>query len=61
MNIHCILDKHIIGIVITLIGIFLMDFSANSGDCPARAYLIDVCAVSDTEFALSLRTLLGGM
>ncbi|PIK48377.1 putative proton-associated sugar transporter A-like, partial [Apostichopus japonicus] len=53
-------DSHLIGLIITLLGMFLMDFSANSGDCPARAYLIDVCCIKDTEFALSLRTLLGG-
>lgn len=54
-------DRHIIGLVVTLVGMFLMDFSSNSGDCPARAYLIDVCSIKDTEFALSLRTLLGGV
>ncbi|XP_077998050.1 membrane-associated transporter protein-like isoform X3 [Glandiceps talaboti] len=49
------------GIVLTLVGVVMLDFCADSSDSPARAYMIDVCNSNDLEKGLNIHALLGGI
>ncbi|XP_063952355.1 proton-associated sugar transporter A-like [Lytechinus pictus] len=54
-------EDNLWGIVITLIGVIILDISADSSDGPSRAYLIDVCDLEDVNTGLNLRAVLGGI
>ncbi|XP_072036557.1 proton-associated sugar transporter A-like [Amphiura filiformis] len=53
--------KHTIGLIITMIGVVLLDYSADSCDSPSKAYMIDVCDQEDLDKGLNIRALLGGL
>jgi hypothetical protein len=50
-----------IGIVLTFIGVSLLDFSSDSCDTPLRALLLDTCNSKDQNTGLNIHAFLGGM
>ncbi|XP_002733733.1 membrane-associated transporter protein-like [Saccoglossus kowalevskii] len=48
-------------IVFTIIGVVILDFSADSVDCPHRAYIVDSCNADDIERGMNIRALLTGL
>ena len=48
------------GIVLTVCGVVLMDFSADSADNPSHAYMMDVCGPVDQDRGLNIHALLAG-
>lgn len=51
---------HTWGIVLTVGGAVLMDFSADSADNPSHAYMMDVCGPADQDRGLNIHALLAG-
>ncbi|XP_056590169.1 proton-associated sugar transporter A isoform X2 [Triplophysa dalaica] len=49
------------GIVLTVCGVVLMDFSADSADNPSHAYMMDVCSPEDQDRGLNIHALLAGL
>ncbi|XP_051529056.1 proton-associated sugar transporter A-like isoform X2 [Myxocyprinus asiaticus] len=49
------------GIVLTICGVVLMDFSADSADNPSHAYMMDVCSPEDQDRGLNIHALLAGL
>ncbi|XP_076861713.1 proton-associated sugar transporter A isoform X2 [Brachyhypopomus gauderio] len=53
--------NHKWGIVLTICGVVLMDFSADSADNPSHAYMMDVCSPEDQDRGLNIHALLAGL
>ncbi|XP_063072590.1 proton-associated sugar transporter A [Engraulis encrasicolus] len=53
--------SHKWGIVLTICGVVLMDFSADSADNPSHAYMMDVCGPEDQDRGLNIHALLAGL
>ncbi|XP_041946028.1 proton-associated sugar transporter A isoform X1 [Alosa sapidissima] len=53
--------NHKWGIVLTICGVVLMDFSADSADNPSHAYMMDVCGPDDQDRGLNIHALLAGL
>lgn len=53
-------DDHRWGILLTVCGVVLMDFSADSADSPSHAYMMDVCGPADQDRGLNIHALLAG-
>ncbi|XP_069039807.1 proton-associated sugar transporter A isoform X2 [Lepisosteus oculatus] len=53
--------NHKWGIVLTVCGVVLMDFSADSADNPSHAYMMDVCSPEDQDRGLNIHALLAGL
>ncbi len=53
-------SNHKWGIVLTVCGVVLMDFSADSADNPSHAYMMDVCCPEDQDRGLNIHALLAG-
>lgn len=53
-------SNHKWGIVLTICGVVLMDFSADSADNPSHAYMMDVCSPEDQDRGLNIHALLAG-
>ncbi|XP_074831900.1 proton-associated sugar transporter A isoform X2 [Carettochelys insculpta] len=51
-------NNHKWGIVLTVCGVVLMDFSADSADNPSHAYMMDVCSPVDQDRGLNIHALL---
>ncbi|XP_077007552.1 proton-associated sugar transporter A isoform X2 [Tamandua tetradactyla] len=49
------------GIALTVCGVVLMDFSADSADSPSHAYMMDVCGPADQDRGLNIHALLAGL
>ncbi|XP_065791900.1 proton-associated sugar transporter A isoform X2 [Muntiacus reevesi] len=49
------------GILLTVCGVVLMDFSADSADNPSHAYMMDVCSPADQDRGLNIHALLAGL
>ncbi|XP_070260106.1 proton-associated sugar transporter A isoform X1 [Myotis yumanensis] len=49
------------GILLTVCGVVLMDFSADSADNPSHAYMMDVCGPADQDRGLNIHALLAGL
>ncbi|CAL1608310.1 unnamed protein product [Knipowitschia caucasica] len=49
------------GIILTICGVVLMDFSADSADNPSHAYMMDVCSPEDQDRGLNIHALLAGL
>jgi solute carrier family 45 protein 1/2/4 len=47
-------------ILITILGVILLDFNCDACQSPARAYLIDVCHTDDHALGLSTFTIMAG-
>ncbi|XP_010213381.1 PREDICTED: proton-associated sugar transporter A [Tinamus guttatus] len=54
-------NNHKWGIVLTVCGVILMDFSADSADNPSHAYMMDVCSPGDQDRGLNIHALLAGL
>jgi len=44
-----------------ILGVTLLDFSADSSDSPLRAFLLDVCNTEDQDTGLNIHAFLGGI
>ncbi|XP_041743384.1 proton-associated sugar transporter A isoform X2 [Coregonus clupeaformis] len=53
--------NHKWGIIMTICGVVLMDFSADSADNPSHAYMMDVCLPEDQDRGLNIHALLAGL
>ncbi|KAM6336370.1 LOW QUALITY PROTEIN: proton-associated sugar transporter A [Alca torda] len=53
-------NNHKWGIILTVCGVVLMDFSADSADNPSHAYMMDVCS-SGSRQGLNIHALLAGL
>ncbi|XP_056462615.1 proton-associated sugar transporter A [Gadus chalcogrammus] len=53
--------NHKWGIILTICGVVLMDFSADSADNPSHAYMMDVCSPEDQDRGLNIHALLAGL
>ncbi|XP_053339888.1 proton-associated sugar transporter A [Clarias gariepinus] len=53
--------NHKWGIILTVCGVVLMDFSADSADNPSHAYMMDVCSPEDQDRGLNIHALLAGL
>uniref|UniRef100_A0A5F8HCG3 Solute carrier family 45 member 1 n=1 Tax=Monodelphis domestica TaxID=13616 RepID=A0A5F8HCG3_MONDO len=53
-------SNHKWGIILTVCGVVLMDFSADSADNPSHAYMMDVCSPVDQDRGLNIHALLAG-
>lgn len=53
-------SNHKWGIILTVCGVVLMDFSADSADNPSHAYMMDVCCPEDQDRGLNIHALLAG-
>ncbi|XP_018408181.1 PREDICTED: proton-associated sugar transporter A [Nanorana parkeri] len=53
--------NHKWGLILTICGVILMDFSADSADNPSHAYMMDVCSPGDQDRGLNIHALLGGL
>lgn len=49
------------GLLLTVCGVVLMDFSADSADNPSHAYMMDVCGPADQDRGLNIHALLAGL
>eukprot|EP00071_Canis_lupus_P041166 XP_022274723.1 proton-associated sugar transporter A isoform X1 [Canis lupus familiaris] len=54
-------DDHKWGLLLTVCGVVLMDFSADSADNPSHAYMMDVCSPADQDRGLNIHALLAGL
>ncbi|KAM6217820.1 proton-associated sugar transporter A isoform 2-T2 [Rhynchocyon petersi] len=54
-------SNHKWGILLTVCGVVLMDFSADSADNPSHAYMMDVCSPVDQDRGLNIHALLAGL
>ncbi|KAJ1074412.1 hypothetical protein K5549_001107 [Capra hircus] len=54
-------SDHKWGIFLTVCGVVLMDFSADSADNPSHAYMMDVCSPADQDRGLNIHALLAGL
>ncbi|XP_053743789.1 solute carrier family 45 member 4 [Synchiropus splendidus] len=50
-----------IGIVLTVLGVVVLDFSADASEGPIRAYLLDVADTEDQDMALNIHTFSAGL
>ncbi|XP_070536854.1 membrane-associated transporter protein-like isoform X2 [Ptychodera flava] len=57
---HHSAQHHVRGIVITVIGAVLLDFSADACQAPCRAYLLDVSVPEDHARGLAMFTMMAG-
>ena len=53
--------NHKWGIILTICGVVLMDFSADSADNPSHAYMMDGCLPEDQDRGLNIHALLAGL
>ncbi|GAB1289276.1 Proton-associated sugar transporter A [Apodemus speciosus] len=53
--------NHKWGILLTVCGVVLMDFSADSADNPSHAYMMDVCGPVDQDRGLNIHALMAGL
>ncbi|XP_053137523.1 proton-associated sugar transporter A isoform X2 [Hemicordylus capensis] len=54
-------NNHKWGIALTVCGVILMDFCADSVDNPSHAYMMDVCSPTDQDRGLNIHALLAGL
>lgn len=50
-----------VGIVLTVLGVVVLDFSADASEGPIRAYLLDVADTEDQDMALNIHTFSAGL
>jgi solute carrier family 45 protein 1/2/4 len=48
-------------IIVTVIGVFLLDFNCDACQSPSRAYLIDICSTEDHSTGLTMFTIMAGL
>ncbi|MGH0151673.1 UNVERIFIED_CONTAM: hypothetical protein FKN15_042119 [Acipenser sinensis] len=52
--------KQPIGIVLTVLGVVVLDFSADASEGPIRAYLLDVADTEEQDMALNIHAFSAG-
>ncbi|KPP64206.1 solute carrier family 45 member 4-like [Scleropages formosus] len=50
-----------IGIILTVLGVVILDFSADGSEGPIRAYLLDVADAEEQDMALNIHTFSAGL
>ncbi|XP_006815178.1 membrane-associated transporter protein-like [Saccoglossus kowalevskii] len=58
---HHLGQYHVIGIIVTVIGVVILDFSADACQAPCRAYLLDVSVEEDHVKGLASFTMMAGL
>ncbi|CAG2256218.1 SLC45A1_2_4 [Mytilus edulis] len=53
-------ENHVYGIVLTIIGVALLDFCCDAAQSPCRSYLLDVCVPEDHSAGLTSFTIMAG-
>lgn len=53
-------NKHTIGIVLTVLGVVVLDFCADASEGPIRAYLLDVADTDEQDIALNIHAFSAG-
>ncbi len=53
-------SSHVCVVIVTIIGVVLLDFDCDACQSPARAYLIDISQNSDHSLGLSMFTVMAG-
>ncbi|XP_031609867.2 solute carrier family 45 member 4-like isoform X2 [Oreochromis aureus] len=54
-------NKHTIGIVLTVLGVVVLDFCADASEGPIRAYLLDVADTDEQDMALNIHAFSAGL
>ncbi|XP_033730466.1 proton-associated sugar transporter A-like [Pecten maximus] len=54
-------DNHVSGIILTIFGVALLDFSSDAAQSPCRAYLLDISIAEDHSAGLTSFTVLAGL
>ncbi|CAI5662461.1 unnamed protein product [Oreochromis niloticus] len=54
-------NKHTIGIVLTVLGVVVLDFCADASEGPIRAYLLDVADTNEQDMALNIHAFSAGL
>ncbi|XP_028983979.1 solute carrier family 45 member 4 isoform X2 [Betta splendens] len=54
-------DRQSIGIVLTVIGVVVLDFCADASEGPIRAYLLDVADTEEQDIALNIHAFSAGL
>lgn len=49
-----------IGIILTVLGVVVLDFSADAAEGPIRAYLLDVADTEEQDMALNIHAFSAG-
>lgn len=49
-----------IGIILTVVGVMVMDFCADAAEGPIRAYLLDVADTEEQDMALNIHAFSAG-
>ncbi|XP_074652893.1 membrane-associated transporter protein-like [Tubulanus polymorphus] len=55
-RLHCVW-----GVLFTVIGVLLLDFSCDASQSPARTYLLDICIPEDHKAGLTMFTVVSGI
>lgn len=53
-------NKHTVGIVLTVLGVVVLDFCADASEGPIRAYLLDVADTDEQDMALNIHAFSAG-
>lgn len=53
-------NKHTTGIVLTVLGVVVLDFCADASEGPIRAYLLDVADTDEQDIALNIHAFSAG-
>lgn len=51
------LDNQLIGIILTIVGVVVLDFCADAAEGPIRAYLLDVADTEEQDIALNIHAI----
>ncbi|XP_039885549.1 solute carrier family 45 member 4-like isoform X3 [Simochromis diagramma] len=54
-------NKHTIGIILTVLGVVVLDFCADASEGPIRAYLLDVADTDEQDIALNIHAFSAGL
>lgn len=53
-------DSQTIGIILTVLGVVVLDFSADASEGPIRSYLLDVADTEEQDMALNIHAFSAG-
>ncbi len=54
-------SNQLVGIVLTIVGVVVLDFCADALDGPIRAYLLDVADTEEQDMALNIHAFSAGV
>lgn len=55
-----VVGNQLIGIVLTVLGVVVLDFCADASEGPIRAYLLDVADTEEQDMALNIHAFSAG-